>query len=143
MATANELRDGIAGARAALQAAITASADNWETSPPGDDTWSPRQVAEHVIPSEIFFATNVCGACGYDGPDNPLSSAEFATASDALAALTAVTDAANAKIQHVQDAELSKSSGEEGFAGLPAGKLMELNVWHLTDHAAQMIAPQL
>ena len=140
MATADELRAGIDGARAALKAAIAASADRWEVTK-GDDDWSPRTVAEHVIPSEMMFANGVCAACGYDGPENPLSSTEFATADDALAALDAVTAATNAKIQHVQDEELGKSQGGEGMAALPVSGLMTMATWHLTDHAAQLISP--
>ena len=145
MPTADELRAGIDGGRAALRIAIQTTADNWETPKgTGDDGgpgWSPRQVAEHVIPSEMMFANGVCAACGYDGPDNPLSSTEFATADDALAALDAIAEAANSKIKYVQDEELGKSQGGEGMAAVPVAGLMAMNTWHLADHAAQISRP--
>ena len=139
MPTADDLRAGIAGGRAALRMAIQVSAANWETA--NADEWSPRTVAEHVIPSEMMFATSICAACGYDGPDNPLSSTEFASPDDAIAALDAVSAAADSKIQYVQDEELGKSASGEGFGAAPVAYLMQANTWHLADHAAQMIRP--
>ena len=145
MPTANELRAGIAGGRAVLRAAIQASSDNWDTpkgtADEGEAGWSPRQAAEHVIPSEVMFAGGICTACGYDGPENPLTSTEFATADAALAALDAVSAACDSKVNHVQDDELSKSAGGEGLAGLPVAALMIADLWHLADHAAQISNP--
>ena len=146
MPTADELRASVAAARTVLRTAIAASADNWETpkgaAADGEAGWSPRQVAEHVIPSEIMFAGGICAACGYDGPANPIEGeASFATAADALAALDAVTAAAESKVNYVQDEELGKSAGGEGMAAVPVAGLMVMDVWHLADHAAQMITP--
>ena len=145
MPTADELRTSVAAARTVLRTAITASADNWETpkgtADDGEAGWSPRQVAEHVIPSELMFANGICAACGYDGPENPLSGASFASAADALAALDAVAAAADSKVNYVQDEELGKSAGGEGMAAVPVAGLMVMDMWHLADHAAQMITP--
>ena len=145
MPTADELRAGISGGRAALKAAVAASAGNWETAKgtadDGEAGWSPRQVAEHVIPAEMMFANGICAACGYDGPDNPLSSTEFASAGDAIAALDAMEAAFNSKVSYVQDEELGKSAGGEGMGAAPVSALMTMATWHLADHAAQMITP--
>ena len=146
MPTADELRASVAAARTVLRTAIAASADNWETpkgtADDGEAGWSPRQVAEHVIPSEIMFATGICAACGYDGPANPIDGEpSFATAADALAALDAVAAAADSKVNYVQDEELGKSAGGEGMAAVPVAGLMIMDVWHLADHSAQMITP--
>ena len=146
MPTADELRASVAAARTVLRTAITASADNWDTpkgaADDGEAGWSPRQVAEHVIPSEIMFAGGICAACGYDGPENPLGGeASFASADEALAALDAVTAAADSKVNYVQDEELGKSAGGEGMAAVPVAGLMVMDIWHLADHAAQMITP--
>ena len=145
MPTADELRAGISGGRAALKAAVAASADNWETAKgaadDGEAGWSPRQVAEHVIPAEMMFANGICAACGYDGPDNPLTSTEFASAGDAIAALDAMEAAFNSKVSYVQDEELVKSAGGEGMGAASVSALMTMATWHLADHAAQMITP--
>ena len=145
MPTADELRAGISGGRAALKAAVAASAGNWETAKgtadDGEAGWSPRQVAEHVIPAEMMFANGICAACGYDGPNNPLTSTEFASAGDAIAALDAMEAAFNSKVSYVQDEELGKSAGGEGMGAAPVSALMTMATWHLADHAAQMITP--
>ena len=68
MASPDEVRAAIKVGQEALADAIAAASDNWEKSPQsgeGEDAWSPRQVAEHVIPAEIYFANAVCAACGY------------------------------------------------------------------------------
>lgn len=147
MSQADDLRAGISGARAALRVAIAGAGahGNWETAKgtadDGEAGWSPRQVAEHVIPAEMMFANGICAACGYDGPENPLSSTEFASADDAIAALDAMEAAFNSKINYVQDEELGKSAGGEGMAAAPAGALMAMATWHLADHAAQILNP--
>ena len=145
MPTADELRAGIDGARAALRVAIQTSGAAWDTpkgtADDGEAGWSPRQTAEHVIPSEMMFANGICAACGYDGPDNPLSGTEFATADDAVAALDAIAAAFNSKIQYVQDEELGKSASGEGMGAAPVAALMAMATWHLADHAAQISRP--
>lgn len=148
MSQADDLRAGIAGAREALKVAITAAGahGNWETAKgtadDGEAGWSPRQTAEHVIPSEIFFANGICAACGYDGPESPLGeNPQFASADEALAALSSVAAAFDSKINYVQDEELGKSAGGEGMAAAPAGALMAMATWHLADHAAQILNP--
>ncbi|MDE2893235.1 MAG: DinB family protein [Chloroflexota bacterium] len=146
MPTADELRSGIDGGRAALRLAIQSAEDSWDvakgTEEEGEAGWSPRQTAEHVIPSEIMFANMICAACGYDGPEDPVGeNPQFATAAEAVAALDAVVEASNSKIKYVQDHELGKSAGGEGFGAAPAGMLMHAAVWHLADHAAQISRP--
>ena len=146
MPTADELRASVAAARTVLRTAITAAADNWETpkgtADDGEAGWSPRQAAEHAIPSEMMFADAICAACGYDGPENPLpGEPSFASAADALAALDAVVAAADSKVDHVQDAELGKETAAFGFDAVSVTWLMEMDVWHLADHSAQMISP--
>lgn len=146
MSQADALRSEIAASRAALRAAIAASGANWETAKgtadDGEAGWSPRQAAEHVIPSDLFFAGAICTACGYDGPANPLSSTEFATAEDAVAALDAAAAAFDSKINYVQDEELGKTAGgDEGMAAAPVALLMQGASWHLLDHAAQIRNP--
>lgn len=141
MATANELREALDGARTAMRQAIEGAADRWEKAPEGDE-WSPRAVAEHAIPAEIMFAGAVCAACGYaDQAPAPLASGEFASAADAAAGLDAVTEATNAVLKHVQDDELSKSG--EAMGGADVARLLRINIWHMQDHGAQINNPAL
>ena len=143
---ADELRANVAAARTVLRAAIATAADSWETpkgtAADGEAGWSPRQAAEHAIPSELMFTDAICAACGYDGPENPLDGEpSFASAADALAALDAVIAAADSKVDYVQDEELGKTTAAFGFEAVSVAWLMEMDVWHLADHSAQMISP--
>ena len=146
MATADELRASVAAARTVLRTAIIASADAWETpkgsGEDGGPGWSPRQVAEHAIPSEMMFANSICAACGYDGPENPLSSTEFATAEDALAALDAVSAARRLESQTRAGQRAGQHTQRGGrWPPSPSRGLMVMDVWHLADHASQMLSP--
>ena len=146
MPTADELRASVAAARTVLRTAIAASADNWETpkgtADDGEAGWSPRQAAEHAVPSEMMFADAICAACGYDGPENPLTGEpSFASAAEALTALEVVVAAADSKVNYVQDEELGKETAAFGFDAVSVAWLMEMDVWHLADHSAQMISP--
>ena len=145
MPTADELRAGIHGGVAALRTAIQVSEANWETpkgtADDGEAGWSPRQVAEHVIPSTMMFANGICAACGYDGPEDPGVGNSYASPAEALAALDAIVAAAESKVKYVQDDELGKSAGGEGLGAAPVSMLMQGAMWHFVDHAAQMSNP--
>ncbi|HJN93210.1 MAG TPA: DinB family protein [Dehalococcoidia bacterium] len=138
MATPDEVRAAIKVGREALVDAITGAADNWEKAPQegdGEDAWSARQVAEHVIPAEVFFAGAVCKACGYAGPESPISGKpQFATAAEAQAALEQVVAAADSKIKYVSEEDLSHTHETMGSVE----SLMRMTAWHLLDHAMQM-----
>ena len=91
MAAPDELRAAIAEGRAAFRSALESANDSWEKTPAGgegEDAWSPRQVAEHLIPTESYFTTQICKACGYPGLDRV--EASYATAAEALAAAARV-----------------------------------------------------
>ena len=140
MATPDEVRAAIKVGQEALADAIATASDNWEKSPQsgeGEDAWSPRQVAEHVIPAEIYFANAVCAACGYDGPENSITEdAKFATAAEAQAALEAVIAAANSKIKYVSEEDLSHAHDSMGNVE----NVMRITAWHSLDHAMQINA---
>ena len=140
MATPDEIRAAIKVGQETLADAIGAASDNWEKSPPGgegEDAWSPRQVAEHVIAAEIYFASAVCAACGYDGPESPIvGEAQFATAAEAQTALTAVIAAADSKIKYVSVEDLSHAHDSMGNVE----NVMRITAWHSLDHAMQINA---
>lgn len=137
MATPDELRAAIAEGREALKAAIAAAANAWETKPQageGEDAWSPRQVAEHVIPTEGFFTSAVCAACGYPGLER--ISGSYPTAQDALRHLDEVIELSNKKLKYVTETDLAKR--HERFGSTE--DLMVGNARHLNEHAAQIRA---
>lgn len=136
MATPDELRAAIAAAREDLKSAIAGAGDTWEKKPAageGEDAWSPRQVAEHVIAADVFFASHVCKCCGYPGLD--LSELSFATPADALAGLDEAAAKSDGRLKYVSDKDLEAKS--ERFNTDVAGVLGVL-AHHIQDHAAQI-----
>ena len=119
MPTPDEVRADLHAARGDLDAALRASAEaTWERKPEGgegEDAWSAREAAEHVVRAEIFYATAVCEACGYEVPDSPLDDPlELATPDAAQAALGRAIEAADAKIRDVTEADLEKKHERMG-----------------------------
>ena len=141
MPTPDEIRAELASARDELAAALSAApADTWERKPEsgeGEDAWSAREAAQHVVGAELYYTNAVCEACGYDGPDSPFAGGlEFASPADAGTALTQAIAAADSKIQHVSEGDLGKS--HERMGALP--DVFESWTGHLRDHAAQITA---
>ena len=137
MTTPDELRTAIAEGRAAFRAALEAATVRWEVAPAtgeGEGAWTPRQVAEHAIPYEQWYASEVCAACGYPGID--VDRPPMPTASEALAAFDAAAAKADGRLQYVTEKDLAIPHERMGSV---AG-IMERNARHLREHAAQMLA---
>ena len=138
MASPDELRAAIKVGRETLAAAIADSADNWERQPESgedEDAWSPRQVAEHVIGAQLYFANAVCEACGYDGAESPFDGAlSLASPAEAQTALKQASEAAHAKIKYVTDEDLAHT--HEGMGSVEG--VMVFDAYHLLDHAFQL-----
>lgn len=141
MPTPDEIRADLAAARSELSAALSAaSADTWERKPEsgeGEDAWSAREAAQHVIGAELYYANAVCEACGYDGPDSPFEGGlELASPAAASAALDQAAAAADSKVQHVTAGDLERSHERMG----PLPDVFESWSGHVRDHAAQITA---
>lgn len=139
MATPDELRAEIAGAREAFRVALSVAAAAWETKPTsgeGEDAWSPRQVAEHAIPLEVYFAAKVCEACGYPGVKWEGATA-FATADEATEAFDQAVAIANGRLKYVSETDLPKKKDESSRS---AEEYMQIDAGHMNDHASQLLA---
>lgn len=136
MATADELRTRIADGRAAFRAALVAAGDRYEQHPSGEgeDAWSPRQVAEHLIPVEGYYASQVCKACGYPGLDRVQGN--FPTATDAVSAFDDISAKADGRLKYVTEKDLAMPHDRLGNVEA----IIESNIKHLNDHAAQLRA---
>jgi predicted transglutaminase-like cysteine proteinase len=136
MPSPDELRAAIAEGREELRAALqSAHQETWQLRPMGGESegaWSAREVAEHVIPAEAFFATAICKACGYPGVE--FERREYHTPADALQALDEVIEVTNKKIKYVTDTDLEKTDERWGSVE----NLMKVSAGHLKDHAAQI-----
>ena len=139
MASPDELRAKIDQSREAFRGALGAAAGAWETKPAsgeGEAAWSPREVAEHAIPSEVFFATKVCEACGYPGLTWE-GARSFDSAEAAIEAFDAAIAMSNGRLKYVTDADLPKKKDETSRS---AEEYLGINAWHMNDHAAQLRA---
>ena len=141
MPTPDEIRAELAAARDELAAALSAApADTWERKPEsgeGEDAWSAREAAQHVVGAELYYANSVCEACGYDGPESPFADGlELASPADAGAALVQAAAAADSKIQYISASDLEKQHERMG----PLPEVFESWSGHLRDHAAQILA---
>ena len=140
MATPDELQIALKVGREALGRAIKAAGSNWETAPSGgegEEEWSARKTAEHVIGTELYFAGETCKACGYDPPESPFPGPlQLATAADGSAALDLAVEAANSKQKYISAEDLAKTHEQmENVEGV-----MTIQVWHLINHAMQIRA---
>lgn len=140
MATPKALRQAIVEARAELAAAIVEAAGAWEKKPAGsegEDAWSPKQIAQHVIGSELFFASGVSQACG--APALEMQRPSVDSPAEAAASLVRFGAIADNIHRHVSEGDLPKTHtlriGEMSVEGMLA-----LIASHTRDHANQIRA---
>ena len=139
MPTPNELRQAIVEGRADLQEAFHAAHDAWERKPPsgaGEDAWSPRQTAEHIVGSEIFFASMIGVACG--APALERQPLELLSPAAAAAAHVRNAARADAYFRHVSEGDLSKEGTHPRLGQLTVQALLEMHIGHLHNHANQI-----
>ena len=140
MASPKELRAALVEARADLQAAFHEAHDAWERRPQGgegEEAWSPRQVAEHVIGAELYFASNIAQACG--APALELSRPDCSTPAMAAASLTRNAATADNILRHVTEGDLTKSRRlRTGEATVE--QMLQRMASHAHDHANQIRA---
>lgn len=133
MATADEIRASIDEGRTALKAALEgADASKWEQVGAGNEEWTPRKIAEHVIGSEGYFARGVAGAMlGKEPEQRELA---LTTPAEAVAALEAAVEDCNKVYRYVEDRDLEKRVGEDGTIQ----GMMEGLAAHAADHASEI-----
>ncbi len=141
MASPDELRTDIGEARDALRQALATAGETWERQPgggAGEEAWSARHAAEHVIAAEVFFATAVCTACNYPGPESPWGreKLQLGTAAAAEDAFEKAVAAADSKIKYVTDTDLEMKHDRMGTVADVMSRWSE----HLRDHAQQIRA---
>ena len=141
MASPKELRQAIVEARADLQAAFHDAHDAWEKKPAGaqegEDAWSPRQVAEHVIGAEVFFASGISQACGAPKLDRP--PIDVSTPAAAAASLTRCGAIADNVLRHVSEGDLAKTT-QMRQGEMSVEQMMALVARHGHGHAEQIRA---
>ena len=141
MATPDELRADIARARDELRGVLRNVAKDWEKQPEsgeGEDAWSARQAAEHVVRAEVNYARIVNRTCGREGPEHPWPDAPptLATPEDALRALDQAATIADSAFALLTDEDLAKPHERWGTVEQVLGG----DARHLLEHAAQIRA---
>jgi hypothetical protein len=137
MVSADDLRTRISSGQVALRAAIAGASVVWENAPEdgseGEESWSPRQVAEHVIGAEAYFAGAIAGVIDQSGPER--AELSLASTDEALAALDSAVVAADQVYAAVADDDLAKELGSGTVESL-----LEIHAGHELDHAQQIAA---
>ncbi len=139
MATRDGLRAELDSARKELEAAIQAAAPNWEREPEsgeGEEAWSARQAAEHVVRAEVYYATTASKALGHDDPTNPFAEAppQFPDVDAALAAYGLAVEAADSVLAQVTAEDLATE--HERFGSVEG--ILTSHLEHVQTHANQI-----
>ncbi len=137
MATADEYRAGLEADLATLRSAIEGAGDKWEQAPEGEDEWSPRAAAEHVVGAEYYFAGLVASAMQGKAPDRPELS--LPSNAEALSALQAASETADKAYRYVEDRDLEKPAEltADGYPSTIEG-VIQLTSQHRAAHAEQI-----
>lgn len=139
MASPKELRQSIVDARADLQAALHGVHQRWESKPAGgegEDSWSPREVAQHVIGAEWFFTNLVAQACGAPPMERPTIDAS--SPAMAAASLSRLGGNDDGILRHVSDGDLSKTSQNPRMEGKSVEELLTMLAGHTREHIQQL-----
>jgi hypothetical protein len=135
MASADELRAAIAAQRAALRESIQAAAGKW-TESPGGDAWSAKQIAEHAIGADVYFANIVSKAML--GKPGEFERKEMASSEEALARSEEAAAVADKVLRYVEDRDLVKpTEGVPGEKQTIEAAMIEASS-HLAEHAAEL-----
>ena len=136
-----EARAAIVENRALLQAALHGAATNWERKPEagaGEDAWSPKQTAEHLIDAELFFTSAIAQACGAPALERP--KLEVAAPADAAATATRVGATCDNILRHVSDGDLPKTWELRGLGVKSVAEMLAIMNSHAQDHVSQIKA---
>ncbi len=135
MPTLEELNRDIRAAREEIKAAIEGAASYWERQPPsgdGEEAWSPRQVAEHVVTTESTYTSRLLQTAGRAGVDTVEPS--YPTPADAIKGIFDYGAELETKTGDLSEADLAKPHERMGdVAGIFAFRAR-----HLLAHAQQI-----
>jgi len=139
VANPNDLRGDLVEARADLQAAFHEAHQTWDRAPAagqGEEAWSPKQTAEHVIAIEVYFTSNIAVACGAAATETPAISCP--SPADAAAALTRVSALCDRTLRHVSDGDLSKTYQNNRGEPRTVSQALTTMASHAREHAQQI-----
>lgn len=141
MSSPKELRQALADARADLQATLHDVHQTWERKPTGGDgeeSWCPREVAQHVIGADWFFTNQIAQACGAPAMERP--TIDVATPAAAAASLSRIASTNDAILRHVSDGDMGKTFEHPRMGTSSVESMLTTMSTHLREHIAQLKA---
>jgi len=119
---------------------ISAAAWERQSTSSTAEAWSPRQVAEHVLASDWYFAGAIARATGNMPPVRP--EIETQTPANAIAVCEAGTTPLASLLAGLSDRDLPKPmpAGFPPDCGVTVAETLAIWVQHIDEHIAQMVA---
>ncbi len=144
MPTVDVLRRAVVEARAEAQAALHDVGRHWTHRPRssgGSEPWTPRQIAVHLIRSEVYFASNIAHARGAPVPEQ--IEIDSSTAGAAASALTHAAAVADDTLHEVHDDDLGRGYEAQSPDGVSLGmftvaQMMQGWAAHTIEHVQQL-----
>ena len=127
-------------ARSDAEAAIIECNEKWEVKPTGgegEDAWSPKEVAQHIVGAEWFFTNLIGQACGAPSMERPQF--DVTTPQQAAAALRQVGEGNDTVLNKLTEGDLAKTT-ETRFGTQSVQQLLEMMTNHARDHVNQLRA---
>jgi hypothetical protein len=142
MPTPRELRSEIQENRARLQSALHGTHARWETKPggatEGEESWSPKEVVQHMVGAEFFFTNAVAQACGAPPMERP--QIDVSSPAAAAGSTARVGAACDNILRHVSDADLEKNGAIGSFGEQSVAWMLQTMIGHGKDHLNQLAA---
>ncbi len=141
MASPQELVQAVREARSEAEAAIGECNEKWESKPAageGEDAWSPKEVAQHIIGAEWFFTNMIGQACGAQAMERP--QIDVSTPHSAVASLRQVGGTDDRVLRHVTEGDLTKTYETRNLGTRSVEEMLTIIVSHGRDHVNQLRA---
>lgn len=140
MAAPQELTQAVKDARAEAEAAILECNEKWEVKPAGggegEESWCPKEVAQHLIGAEYFFTNMISQACGAPAMARP--EIDVSVPAAAVASLKSVGENDDKVLRHVSKGDLSKTYDTRNLGTRSVQEMLEIMASHARDHAQQI-----
>ena len=141
MASPQELIQTVRDVRAEAAAAIGECDEKWETKPAageGEDAWSPKEVAQHIIRAEWFFTNMIGQACGAQPMERP--EFDVSTPRNAVESLRQIGELDDRVLRHVSDGDLAKTYDTRNLGTRSVEEMLTIIASHGRDHINQLRA---
>ena len=140
MPAPQEMLQQLRQVRSEAEAAIGECNEKWEVKPAsgeGEDAWSPKEVAQHIVGADWFFTNNIAQACGAPATERP--QIDVSTPQAAAQSLRQIGEADDKILSKVTEGDLSKTF-ETRLGTMTVQQMLEMMTSHARDHINQLRA---